>query len=176
MKYILLGCGLMMGMSAPASAQEASAPETVSTATVYACADLADDTDRLACYDNAVGRLKAAEETGDVMTVTRQEAEEVKRESFGFSLPSLPKMFTGGNEKGDGIDEVTLPVASITRSATGGFLVSLENGQVWEQIDSKSVYYSEKAGVDTVTIKSAALDSFRMQFDKGSFFRVRRIR
>lgn len=174
MKYILLGCGVMMGMGVPAAAQDNG--DRVSTATVYACADISADADRLACYDTAVGRLKAAEETGEVMTVTRDEVEEVKRESFGFSLPSLPKMFTGGGDKkSDEIDEVTLAVARVSKSPTGAFLVYLENGQVWEQIDTKSVFYSEKAGVDTATIKSAAMGSFRMQLDSGSFFRVRRV-
>ena len=37
--------------------------EDVSTSDVYACKDIVSDADRLTCYDAAVGRLKAAEET-----------------------------------------------------------------------------------------------------------------
>ena len=86
----------------------ASAQETP-IADVYACAGEADDAARLACYDAAVGRLKSAEEAGEITTVTREEVETVRRESFGFSIPSLPSLampkFGGGD--GDGLEEVT---------------------------------------------------------------------
>lgn len=174
MKHVLLGFSAMASMILPAAAEESA--DKVSTATVYACADIETDSERLACYDAAVGRLKTAEETGEVVTVSRDEVEQVKKESFGFSIPSLPNfaasVFGGDDED---IDEMTLPVARIAKSTRGDFVIYLENGQVWQQIDSKSVYYSPKVGVENVTIKSAALGSYRMQFDDGIFFRVKRI-
>lgn len=176
MKYILLSAGAVLGMIAPAMAQDGG--DSASTTNVYACIDVAEDLERLACYDAAVGRLKAAEETGDVVTVTRQQVEEVKRDSFGFSLPSLPKLVMpklGGDDDGGEIKEMTIAVDRITRGGDGKFIIYLENGQVWQQIENKKVYYSAKRGVENVTIKSAALGSFRMQFDDGVPFRARRI-
>lgn len=175
MKYILLASGAVLGMIGPASAQDSGS--SASTTSVYACIDVADDLERLACYDAAVGRLKAAEETGDVVTVTREQVEEVKRDSFGFSLPSLPKLVMPklGSDDEDEIKEMTLAVDRVSRGADGKFIVYLENGQVWQQIENKKVYYSSKIGVENVTIKSAALGSFRMQFDDGVPFRARRI-
>ncbi|MGB3627223.1 MAG: hypothetical protein WA989_15430 [Henriciella sp.] len=175
MKTILLAAGAALVMIAPATAQEGA--DSASTTRVYACIDVADDLERLACYDAAVGRLKAAEETGDVVTVTREQVEEVKRDSFGFSLPSLPKLVMpklGGDDDSE-IKEMTIAVDRISRGGDGKFIVYLENGQVWQQIESKKVYYSAKRGVENVTIKSAALGSFRMQFDDGVPFRARRI-
>ncbi|MEQ9316265.1 MAG: hypothetical protein RLN72_10465 [Henriciella sp.] len=175
MKYILLSAGAVLGMIAPAIAQDAG--DSASTTSVYACIDVADDLERLACYDAAVGRLKAAEETGDVVTVTRQQVEEVKRESFGFSLPSLPKLVMPklGSDDGDEIKEMTLAVDRVSRGSDGKLIIYLENGQVWQQIENKRVAYSPKVGVKNATIKSAALGSFRMKFDDGVPFRARRI-
>ncbi|WP_143435515.1 hypothetical protein [Henriciella aquimarina] len=175
MRQSLLISGAILGMILPAAAEES---QSASTAEVYACADIASDSERLACYDAAVGRLKSAEQAGDVVTVTRDEVEQVKKESFGFSIPSLPKfassMFSG-DDGDDKLDEMTVPVTRVSRAHSGDFIVYLENGSVWQQIDTKSVFYSEKRGVETATVKSAALGSYRMQLDDGVFFRVKRI-
>jgi len=83
----------------------ASAETAASTQDVYACATIETDAERLSCYDSAVGRLKAAEDAGEVATVTREEVEQVKKDSFGFSIPSLPKLalpkLGGGDNEGN---------------------------------------------------------------------------
>ena len=173
MRYSLLITGTIMGMIMPAAAQDAP---MASTKEVYACSDIADNDERLACYDAAVGRLKSAEEAGEVVTVTRDEVEKVQKDSFGFSIPSLPKFASSifSDEEDNEIKELVLPVARVAKSGSD-FIIYLENGQVWRQIDTTSVYYSSKLGVDEATIKSAALGSYRMKLDNGVFFRVKRI-
>ena len=176
MKYILLAAGAAMGISMPSSADESTG--NASTASVYACSNIAGDSERLTCYDAAVGRLKAAEDAGDVVTVTREQVEEVKRDSFGFSLPSRPKLVMpalGGDDKDNELTEITSPVARVSSTSDGKFVIYLENGQVWQQTDNKRVYYSRKVGVDNATVRSAALGSFMMKLDDGVLFRVRRI-
>ena len=127
-----------------------------STDAVYACADLADDGERLGCYDAAVGRLQAAEEAGEVTTVTRAEVENVQKEAFGFSLPSLPKLampkFGGGKDNDGTLEALTVAVTSIRSSKINGLTITLENGQVWQQSDSRRVNYSKRRGVEEATI------------------------
>ena len=149
--------------------------EDVSTSDVYACKDIATDTERLACYDAAVGRLKAAEEAGEVKTFTRKEVEEVRRDSFGFSIPSLPKLAFGGKDdsgkdKSDELKEVTFPIASIS-GKRGALKITLENGQVWQQTDTKGV---NPRGQKEARIYQAALGSYKMKLDGGLAFRVQR--
>jgi hypothetical protein len=151
--------------------------EDVSTSDVYACKDIATDTERLACYDAAVGRLKAAEEAGEVKTFTRKEVEDVKRDSFGFSIPSLPKLAFGGKDdsgknKSDELKEVTFPIASIS-GKRGALKITLENGQVWEQTDTKGV---NPRGQKEARIYQAALGSYKMKLDGGLAFRVERVK
>lgn len=146
--------------------------EDVSTDDVYACAGISTDAERLACYDAAVGRLKAAEDSGEVTTITRSEVEQVKRDSFGFSIPSLPSLALRKSGSGDKeLDEVTAAVNSVSRDGAGRWRIRLENGQVWVQTDDKSV---RAKNVKEARIYSALLGSYKMKLDGGLAFRVQR--
>ena len=145
--------------------------EDVSTDDVYACAGIGTDAERLACYDAAVGRLKAAEDAGEVTTITRSEVEKVKRESFGFSIPSLPSFAfnkSGGEAE---VEEVTVPIRSVRAGPYGKVTITLENGQVWSQIDDKKVRAKKP---QEAQIYQAMLGSYKMKIDGGRAFRVRR--
>lgn len=148
-----------------------------STAAVYACAGTEDDAARLACYDAAVGRLKAAEEAGEITTITREEVENVQRDTFGLSFPSLPAIAMprlGGNGDDDGqLDSITFAVANIERNPYDKAVVTLENGQVWIQTDGGM--FSIR-GIEEAEIQRAAFGSFKMKLDGGRAFRVRRLR
>ena len=173
---------LILAVLAPAAtAQSTASPAASPVDAVYACASLPDDAARLACYDAAVGRLKQAEETGEVTTVTRAEVEQVRRESFGFSLPSMPSFARsrltaeGGTSTTAELDEITVSVASIRRDPHDKLIVTLADGAVWEQIDSKRITYSSRNPPAVATIKTAALGSFRMTLGRSGTFRARRV-
>lgn len=160
---------------APIALAEEDKP--VSTQAVYECAKLSEDVERLACYDAAVGRLKAAEDAGEVTTISRTEVETVQREAFGFSLPSLPRIAMP--KFGDGSDgeikEIVAGVEKIRPSRVNGLTITLDNGQVWQQTDGRRVTYSKRKGVEEAVVKQAALGSFMMKLDGGVAFRVKRV-
>lgn len=176
MKHVLPLMAIFGAMAVPqALAQEDG---DVSTSTVYACADITDDMQRLSCYDSAVGRLKSAEEAGEVVAVTRKEVETVQRESFGFSLPSLPKLTMpkfGGGDDGE-LKEVTAGVERVSSGPRGKVIVYLDTGAVWQQTDDKRVYVSKRQTFETAEIRRAAFGSYMMKLDDGVLFRVERIR
>ena len=144
----------------------------VSTSDVYACKDISTDAERLACYDAAVGRLKAAEDAGEVKTFTRKEVEEVKRDSFGFSIPSLPKLAFGGSDDAEDLKRVDQPVKTVG-GTRGALRVTLENGQVWVQTDDKGI---SPRNQKEARIYEAALGSYKMKLDGGLAFRVERVK
>jgi hypothetical protein len=156
---------MVFAFGATATAQD------VSTGDVYACTSVADDADRLACYDAAVGRLQEAEAAGDVTTVTRKEVEQVREDSFGFSIPSLPSLMIGKSDD-NSLKEVVLPVKAV-RGTRGNLVITLENGQVWRQIDSKALRNNDQTEAQ---IYEAALGSFKMKLDGGIAFRVERVK
>ena len=164
----------------PAAQALAQAPEASGkTSDVYACVELSEDAARLACYDAAVGRLKVAEESGELVTVTRADVEQVKKESFGFSMPTLPKLVMPkfGSDDAADIEEMVLEVERVSfgDNSGGGLTIYMKNGQVWQQVDDVSVLYSRKLEITEATIKTAALGSYKMTLNKGKSFRARRI-
>lgn len=150
---------------------------------IYACAEVSDDAERLKCFDTAVAALKTAETSGNVRTIDVAAIEKIERESFGFSLPSLTDVFRRSDRDGTGkpstdkqIDEVTHPIKSISvNRVTHKATITLENGQIWEQIDSQEIPRTKIRKGKEATIKRASLGSFLMTIDGGAGIRVKRV-
>jgi hypothetical protein len=142
---------------------------------VYACAAITQEAERLACYDNAVGRLRQAQTSGDLVAVDRTRVEEIERDAFGFSLPSIPRLF-GGRERDSSepnVAEVAMEVARVSRRPDGSGVFTMTNGQVWTQIDGGNNRRVREGGA--VTVRRAALGSFLMSVEAGGpAIRVRR--
>ncbi|MHA6289254.1 hypothetical protein [Maricaulis sp. CAU 1757] len=86
---------------------------------VLACQGIEDVSTRLACFDAAAVRLAAARSEGEIVIVSRQDVEAVERDSFGFSLPSLPRFrlpVLAGRAAHDALDSST--TAATTAPAT----------------------------------------------------------
>ncbi len=174
---VLTAISLASGVVCAGPAEAAPARPTEG---VYQCAAIADDTARLACYDKAVADLQTAETAGKVRTVDVATIEKLERESFGFSLPSLSQVFGRSEDAGkpltQEVDEVTLPIASISvNRVTRKAQITLENGQVWEQIDSEEISRSKIRKAKEATIRKAALGSYLMTIGGGTGIRVRRV-
>jgi hypothetical protein len=56
---------------------------------ILACRAIADDGERLACFDQAAAALSGDEAAGEIVVVRREQIEQAERESFGFSLPGV---------------------------------------------------------------------------------------
>lgn len=140
---------------------------------VFACAAIQADAERLACYDEAAGRLKTAADAGEFTTITREELDRVKKDSFGlhtFSLPAIGRLAErSGDKKSPDLDEIEAGVVSVTKNARGQTLVTLDNGQVWRVTDS---YELRAKVVKTAIVRKAALGSFKMKLDNGRAVRV----
>lgn len=139
---------------------------------VYACSAIEDAQARLACYDGAVGQLRAAEGAGQIVAVDRLRAEELEREAFGFSLPSLPRLFSR-SESTPELETTHLEIARVSRRPDGYVTVTMTNGQVWSQIDGRAPRTIREGA--SVTIRRAAFGSFLLAADAGgAAIRVRR--
>jgi hypothetical protein len=134
------------------------------------CRKLTDNAARLACYDTAAAGLEQAEAKGDIVVVDREQAHNVRRQAFGFALPSLT-IFDRG-EKPEAIDAVTLPVKSAARGADGKWVIRFD-GQAWRQIDTGDFSREPKAGM-AATIRSAMFGSFIMSIGGHAGVRVKR--
>jgi hypothetical protein len=157
---------------------------------IYACANKPDPTERLACFDAAVATIRAKEAKSEIVTFDKQRVEKVRREAFGFSLPSLPKLgfpAFGGGPKADSkdqsvaksaveedIEEQSFTVVS-TREAAGRVLLTLENGQVWRLTEAGELNAPSRPPFK-VKIRTAAMGSFILKVEgRNKGYRVRRV-
>ncbi|MFN7746616.1 MAG: hypothetical protein ACK5QO_09695 [Hyphomonadaceae bacterium] len=157
---------------------------------IYACANKTDPTERLACFDAAVATIRAKEAKSEIVTFDKQRVEKVRREAFGFSLPSLPKLgfpAFGGAPKAEGkdqsvaaaaveedIEEQSFTVVS-TRESAGRVVITLENGQIWRLTEAGELN-APKRPPYKVNIRTAALGSFILTVEgRNKGYRVRRV-
>ncbi|MBR9824827.1 MAG: hypothetical protein GYB36_03365 [Alphaproteobacteria bacterium] len=164
---------------------------------LLACRAITDDAQRLQCFDAASSAVASAEESGDLVAVSRQEIEAVERDSFGLALPSIP--FLTRNRGGDDapreraqiadatgsevverddtgqISVIRLPIASARRLGNE-YVFTLENGQVWRQTESRHVVVPRNLDGAFLEIRTAALGSFMAKVNgTGRNFRIRRV-
>jgi hypothetical protein len=179
---IVLASLAFIAFAGPVAAQEQPAPTPDVLNQLYACRDISDETQRLACYDGAVGRVQQAQDTGNLVAIDRGQAQEMDRESFGFSLPSLSRIFGGGSDsqsaastpRFERVDDVQMEVASVVHRRNAPSTFTMTNGQVWVQIDDEVARNVRQGG--QVTVRRASLSSYLMSVDAGGpAIRVRRI-
>lgn len=146
-------------IAAPAFAQDGLQGRLV------ACANIADAAQRHACFDGLVPELK---QTGAAQ--------------FGAAQPK-PSPLTAPVTTGELTkavpaqvepDRVSLTVTAMKESGDGKVRFTMENGQVWKQVDTTPVRFSGK-GPWTAEIRKAALGSFLLTLNGGRAVRVERV-
>ena len=136
------------------------------------CRKIADNTARLACFDAAAAAMDQAEAKGDIVVVDREQARKVRRQAFGFTLPSM-SLFSRG-EKPEEIATADGKIASARRLPTGRWEVKLEDGATWVQIDASEIPIDPRAG-QAVKIRKASLGSYMMTVGNQREVKVHRV-
>ena len=124
----------------------------------HPCANVRDDADRLACYDQAFG--KPAEPVAAPMAQFGYTEQEAKRQA--------------GKSESEGPDSITAAVTSLDRKRDGKFVVTLDNAQVWSQSEFNS--QADVAVGDSVTVRRGAFGSYLLVTKAGVGTRVRRVK
>ena len=159
---------LPFGGLAAAAAPPALAPAVQA---VVDCRALAEGAQRLACFDKAVAAMTAAETSGDLVTIDREQRRAVRRQAFGLALPTL-NLFDRG-EKPEEVNRLAVTVSSAARNKLGVWFIKLDDGALWRQTDSNDLLKEPKPGSKAV-ITRGALGSFFMSIDGQPVIRVHR--
>jgi hypothetical protein len=154
----------VLALATPALAKDPPAIESRPAAlkAVVDCRAITDSAQRLACYDDTVGKLDTAESSGQVVVLDREAARNVKRQAFGFSIPSI-NLFSKG-EKEEEVNKLSDTIKSARERPDHRWVFELQSGGVWRQIDTAQFPRDPKAG-DTVDIQRAALGSYMLKID-----------
>ena len=136
------------------------------------CRKLTDNAARLACYDQSTAALDQAEAKGDVVIVDREQAKQVRKQAFGFAIPSI-SIFSKGEarEETDSLEGV---LASARQNSAGYWVFKLEDGATWSQVVAEDLFRTPKPGMK-VKIRKATLGSYIMSIDNQGGFKARRV-
>lgn len=143
---------------------------------VVACRAIADNAQRLACFDQSVSKLQEAADKRDIMVVDREQIGETRRSLFGFSLPDIG-IFGGGKPDRHGGDaedlkQITGTVRSARMDGAGQWIVTLEDGAVWHQTDG-TLGIGPKPGTPVI-VRRAALGSYFLKVGSQPGVKARR--
>jgi hypothetical protein len=126
------------------------------------CSAITTRDERLACFDHVAETLQAApkDTTRVAPAVAAAATSTDPRARFGFSATQIEQAREAQAPSKQGLAVLTARVAGARRMANGGWLITLDNSQVWRQV-SPSEYLEPTVG-GQVTIKPASFGSFLM--------------
>jgi hypothetical protein len=136
-----------------------------------ACRAISDASARLDCYDKASAALDQAEASGDVVIVDRAQARAARRQAFGFNLSAL-SVFDRALAK-DEVNSLTTTASSAYQNSEGKWIIVLDDGARWRQIDDEVLNRAPHAG-SAIKIRPASLGSFVMNIDGQPYIHVHR--
>lgn len=177
-KPLLASVALLLAGAAPAvlaaPLPPSSTPQVLQA--VLDCRGLADPAARLACFDKAVASFGVAQTKGEVVVVDRAQVQAVKRQAFGFVLPSLD-LFSprAGAPKDEGDERLEVVLRSVAQTADQRLVLSFSDGSVWEQTDHRDLPDDPHAGAKAV-IERGMLGAFFLKFQGMPLISVHRVR
>ena len=150
-------------------------------AEIAKCADIAEASERLKCFDAAVPGAKSA-----LAAPAQKAPEKSLLEWFGFARP--PKPVTKPDDfgkpapepgPGEEITEINATVLEFAKNPRGKSVFILDNGQVWRQLDADGTEVRDPAP-DTkmkVTIETGAVGSYNLTIEgRNGLIKVSRLK
>jgi hypothetical protein len=135
----------------PALAQEADY-----LAQLKACRSIADQAERLACYDSKVGAMVTASDAGDVKVVSREEVRRTRRQLFGITMPEIALFKGDGKGEDEFSDLFETTITSGRQTGQSSWRFTTAEGAVWEINNTPRKLAPIKPG-DKVAFKKASL-------------------
>ena len=195
---------LTFALAATASAVSAAqppppvAPQDVLEA-LGRCAAIAEGSQRLACYDALAPHVRdALAAPPETLPGNRTPNAEEQRSWFGFDLSGLfgaspaqqttPQQFgsdrlasTQAKEQSAAaeVDSISAGVSDVSYTPFGKFIVFLDNGQIWRQIegDADHATFRKPAKDNKVTISRGFIGSYNLSLnDSDKVYKVTRVK
>ena len=134
------------------------------------CRKIADNAQRLACYDRTVGALATAEESENLYVADKETMREARRGLFGFNLPKV-KLF-GNDDIGEEVKFIETTIKAVGQGSKG-YVFTLEDGARWAQTDG--AYMDKPKAGAKIRIRKATLGSYMASIDGRVGFRIERL-
>jgi hypothetical protein len=129
------------------------------------CRQIADPTQRLACYDSAASALVTATTSGSVSIVDRNEVRQVRHSLFGFSLPKIP-FFSGDTTANEAQEKLDSTITKVRYLNNGHYeIVIADNNAVWETTESGGISWEPPHVGQKIEILRGALGNYFLRID-----------
>lgn len=180
MRLLLLAAAIAPAIAAPALAQNAARPTVAqeqpeAVTRVLGCRALQAAEERLACYDREVGAFEAATTTNQLVVMDRQQVRRTRRSLFGLVLPDLGIFGDDNDNPAEQVSEISTTLRSASQNALGKWVLVLEDGARWIQIDSREPVREPRSGM-AIRIRRAAMGSYLANIEGQIAIRIRRER
>lgn len=165
---------IALAANVPVAAKDKESPlRPAQIQELYACRDIVDPAQRLACFDREVGELSAADQAREISFADKETVKKTRRGLFGFSLPDFG-IFGGGDDE-DKIERIETKVVSASDAGYGRYRIEMEDGSVWVQTDNKIMPLRPRPG-QKIEIKAGTLGTYFLSLENRPSIRVRRER
>ncbi len=161
-------------IAATASAQVANTERPAALKRLTDCRSIADQAQRLACYDREVAAVDTAEARKDLVVVDREQLKKTRKTLFGLTLPNL-SVFGDDSPEGEGTSRIEGKIKTVSQTPYGKWIFDLEDGARWAQTDSKDLPIFPKPGHE-IKIRKAAVGSYLANVNGQVAIRVQRLR
>ncbi|WP_260597644.1 hypothetical protein [Sphingomonas endolithica] len=137
---------------------------------ITSCLTIANNIERLACFDRTARVLAAARDKRDIVVLDREQVRKTNRSVFGFVMPQL-KLF-GSEGESDEIKQLDSTVKDFNDLGYGRYRLSLADGSIWET--TAVMRFMPRKG-DPITIKAGILGAYHAT-TRGRSTAIKRVR
>lgn len=141
------------------------------------CRAIADNAQRLACFDQQVGAMEAASQRDEVVVLDKSELKKTRKTLFGFAFPKLPFLGDGDDKEEvrqeEGFSHIEAKIASLRGMGYGKWQIILEDGAQW--MTTEAVTGREPKVGQTIEIRRAAMGSYMGKVEGGRAVRMKRV-
>lgn len=170
-----IGLVAAVALVVPALAQErgrsAPPPSPELFEKLEACRAIADNGQRLACFDSTSANLSAAVDSKQIVVIEEKEVQKTKRSLFGFRLPDL-SIFGGNDNDSEEDKTLTTTIKSVGRAEGGRWNIGIPEGAVWQTTESMMI---NPAVGDAVEIKSGVMGGYFLKVRNKRAVRAKRV-
>ncbi|MCI4590919.1 hypothetical protein MOK15_12560 [Sphingobium sp. BYY-5] len=161
--------------------QAAAAPREQPRAEIFTnllqCRAIANDAQRLACFDQQVGAMEVASQRDEVVVLDKSELNKTRKTLFGFAFPKLPFLGDGDDREAtkeeEGFSHIEARIASLRSLGYGKWQIVLEDGATWMTTEA-TTGRDPKVG-QAIEIRRATMGSFMGKVEGGRAVRMKRV-
>ncbi|WP_136162202.1 hypothetical protein [Sphingomonas flavalba] len=164
---LAIGAAPALSANPPAAEARQASPDVIEQ--LLRCQDVAEPTERLACFDRNVAAMRQARDSKSISIVDQMTVKKAERGVFGFAAAGLSELFGG---EGEGLTEIESTISEAQPLQYGKWRFVLAESGTWVTTEPLTGR-QPKAGAK-VTVKRGAFGSYILTPEGGRSVRVKR--